>query len=354
MADHPKPHFVDNRIVKGNEGRYVELSVRPAKVLESWRMSLFSFEWLRPDGKIKPTEDLPEAEQERKKAVENALKTGQALEKPVLGIGMLDNVEIGAGRAVFLTLADQGVPSVPVHIPQSHMKAFKPFLANDKEAGNVLYYLLVAVVLLSALSIAVATGWQSSVKSLSEDKQRLLATEILSYSDNVAKSVSQLRLRGITMSQLRFSSPDLPAGYGTYGTTPEAELFNPDGGGLHYRPPPEEAMTTPGNFVFTAANAIYEIGTTCTSASCTDLIMIAGPLKTEICTMLNSMVDVSNISGSPPSNATGDVTTLFAGTPSYTATIGAASGPAYNLTGKTAGCFNKSGDNYFYQVLVPQ
>jgi len=98
-------------------------------VLESWRMSLFSYEWVLPDGRIKDLAELSEAEQPKRKIVEDALKNGDKLEKPVLGIGLLENVEIGSGRATFLTLAANGCKTMPVHIPKSSTKEFAPFLA---------------------------------------------------------------------------------------------------------------------------------------------------------------------------------------------------------------------------------
>lgn len=41
----------------------------------------------------------------------------------------MDNVEIGAGRDVFLTLASMGLNEIEVHIPQSNKADFKKFIA---------------------------------------------------------------------------------------------------------------------------------------------------------------------------------------------------------------------------------
>jgi hypothetical protein len=121
------PKFVDNPVVKSRRDNYIDIDVNVEKVLKSWRISLFSFEWLGPEGRIKSADELPEAEKPKRAEVERRLKAGEALEKPILGIGMLDNIEIGSGRAVFLTLAAQGAKTVPVHIPRSNEGEFKPF-----------------------------------------------------------------------------------------------------------------------------------------------------------------------------------------------------------------------------------
>jgi hypothetical protein len=100
-------------------------------VLESWKNSLFSFEWLADDQKIKPVEELTETEREKRKNIESMLDKGLPLEMPVLGMGMLDNVEIGIGREVFLTLAANGITRIPVHIPKLHKDDFGPFCDMD-------------------------------------------------------------------------------------------------------------------------------------------------------------------------------------------------------------------------------
>ena len=65
-------------------------------------------------------------------AVENNFKVNKPIEKPVLGIGLLENIEIGIGRHVFLTAAHLGYKKIPVHIPKSHADDFLPFIYETK------------------------------------------------------------------------------------------------------------------------------------------------------------------------------------------------------------------------------
>lgn len=129
MPGGPKLVFVDNPVVSGREDRYETVEIAVGPVLESWRLSLFSYEWVLPDGRIKDLAELPAGEQEKRRLAEESLKKGDPFEKPILGIGLLENVEIGSGRAVFLTLAAHGAETLPVHIPKSNRKEFAPFLA---------------------------------------------------------------------------------------------------------------------------------------------------------------------------------------------------------------------------------
>ena len=121
-------NLVDNKSLAGREDKYDTVDVNLRAVLESWKISLFSFEWLNPDGSIRSPEQLPESEAAKYNNVLNDFKNGKELERPVLGIGIMDNVEIGSRRDVLLTLMTQGIENLSVHIPKSNAKDFAPYL----------------------------------------------------------------------------------------------------------------------------------------------------------------------------------------------------------------------------------
>ncbi len=121
--------FVDNPAISERKENYVDIQVNATNIVENWRISLFSYEWILSDGRIKSRDELSESERTKRESVEACLSSGKPLEKPVLGIGMLDNVEIGIGRATFLTLVAQGYETIPVHIAKSHEEEFRIFLA---------------------------------------------------------------------------------------------------------------------------------------------------------------------------------------------------------------------------------
>lgn len=121
--------MTDNPAIKGREDRYNVVRIDTVKALKNWQLSLFSFEWLNPDGSIRKPDELPMQERQKRLEAETLLKSGKPLERPVLGIGIMDNIEIGSGRATFLTLAAQGHKSIEVHVPTSNTKDFKSFLA---------------------------------------------------------------------------------------------------------------------------------------------------------------------------------------------------------------------------------
>lgn len=120
--------FVDNPSTGGRPDFYMVAQVRVPEILQSWRESLFSHEWLRPDGALKDPGELREREFLLRESAEKRIRDGGPLERPVLGIGIGDNVEIGSGKDLFLTLAGLGVPAIEVHIPKTHRKDFRSFL----------------------------------------------------------------------------------------------------------------------------------------------------------------------------------------------------------------------------------
>lgn len=124
----PDITFIDNKVTLTKQGAYRVENVRVGKVLESWKFSLFSFEWLTPDGFIRDVDDLPEAEQQKYQSILTSMSQNVPIERPVLGIGVMDNIEIGSRRDVFLTLAKQGFSTLPVHVPTAHLKEFTPYL----------------------------------------------------------------------------------------------------------------------------------------------------------------------------------------------------------------------------------
>lgn len=119
--------MIDNTGLKGREDKYQIIEVDLNLVLKSWKISLFSFEWLTPDGNIRKPDQLPENELTKHQNVLKAYQNNEPLERPILGIGLLDNVEIGSRRDVLLTLYTLGVDKLSVHVPNALLKDFEAF-----------------------------------------------------------------------------------------------------------------------------------------------------------------------------------------------------------------------------------
>lgn len=125
---HPKINMIDNASIKGREDKYTTIYVDLNKVLKCWQISLFSFEWLTSDGQIRTPAQLPDKERQKFETILENIKNGIDLERPILGIGVLDNIEIGSRRDVLLTLYSQGLKSLSVHVFKSLEEEFSEYL----------------------------------------------------------------------------------------------------------------------------------------------------------------------------------------------------------------------------------
>lgn len=120
-------NLVDNPAISGREDKYQTIEVDMKAILKSWKISLFSFEWLTPDGQIRKPSELPAQEKDKYENILSAYSKGDQLERPILGIGVMDNVEIGSRRDVLLTLAAQGVDRLQVHVQKQNLEDFIPY-----------------------------------------------------------------------------------------------------------------------------------------------------------------------------------------------------------------------------------
>ena len=127
--------FVCPPALEGKLARYTSITISVPAALRSWKKSLHSYEWIKPDGNIKSLEELSIPEQAKRRAVEDLIRAGGPIAQPVLGIGVMDNIEIGMGRAEFLTLAAHGLRHIPVYIPCSNESDFKAFRADVKSGA---------------------------------------------------------------------------------------------------------------------------------------------------------------------------------------------------------------------------
>lgn len=220
------------------------------------------------------------------------------------------------------------------------------------ESGNILFYILIAVILLAALSYAVTRNISSGANQMTTERARMAATEILEYANSVANAAAQLRLRGCKLTELSFEGA---SGTYTNASTPgdnTCKIFHASGGGVEVQSPPEAALVTVGaSWAFSADMAVNDIGTTCTSDSCADLLAYLPGVKDEVCDAVNAMTGIDTPTVRPSQNAASFG--AFQGTYTYVDMIGDQAGTT-KLSAKNAGCFHSAGDdaNIVYKVLI--
>jgi len=126
---HVQAVFADHPVAAARPEQYAELVVDAKKLIAAWRQSLMAHELLDGNGFIKGDMELSEGRLEKRMVVRKKLGAGEALEKPILGVGIFDNVEIGAGSDTIATLVMEGVTIIPVHVRRSQIRDFEALKA---------------------------------------------------------------------------------------------------------------------------------------------------------------------------------------------------------------------------------
>jgi hypothetical protein len=226
---------------------------------------------------------------------------------------------------------------------------------SNPQSGNVLFYVLVAVVLLGALTYAVTQTSRSGGTGITAERARIFATELLEDANSFAAATSQLRLRGVAPTAMCFDHASWGGANYNYAacTEDKNKLYAPDGGGLNWSSAPEEAMdsaTTPDNlWHFYGNNEVEGVGTTAGDATSADLIVMVDELALPVCQQINKLLGVTTSADTAPPTDTAYGATRFIGAFAYTETIGDEDAL---LAGKTAACVNAGGEYAFYKVLI--
>lgn len=219
-------------------------------------------------------------------------------------------------------------------------------IQRHAELGNVLWFILIAVALLAALTMVLSRSGSTVDQSGDFEQQRIKASEVLRYSKSIESGIEQLRLRGVSENDISlwhdsngdYTEDGSDAYYNANCTTTDCKLFNADGAGLVYASPPS-GVNDASEWVFTATNDVADIGT-----AAPELLIILPNITTGLC------AEINRLTGASYAGTETDVDfTPFTGTYTATESIDLASG-------QEAGCINydngSTTEPFFYQVLI--
>ena len=113
-----------------------------------------------------------------------------------------------------------------------------PDIKPNPESGNVVFFILLAIVLIGLVTAALR---DSGMEGATIDAEQLTvnATRVKQYAAELENAAVIILTNGNSEMDIRFSHPDAPSDYGNdYNVTPFAQVFSPKGGGAEYRTPP--------------------------------------------------------------------------------------------------------------------
>ena len=220
------------------------------------------------------------------------------------------------------------------------------------ESGNALWFILIAIALLAALTVVVTRSSDTVEQSGDVERQRIAGSDIMRYAATIEQAVEQMRLRGLSENEISFEN-SFVSGYAN-ARCPDngCKVFNVEGGGINFTS--ASSNVSASSWLFTGADSVTgvgEDGTGETSSADNELLIMLPGISQALCGRINTELGISGI---PQDTGNADVATKYVGTFPNGRVI-------ENMGGKKTGCFegdvddngaNIGGIYYFYHTLI--
>lgn len=242
---------------------------------------------------------------------------------------------------------------------------------RNAQSGSIFVWIFVMIALFGALSYAMMDGSRTGASTITRDRAKLAATNIIEYGTALRNAVRSATINGCRPEQISFENDHPQSDTYTNPNAPGDEschIFSRAGGSMVYTPPESTILSqdptvtsvtnTYGKLIFSGASRVEGIGT-----GAQELLMWYTTLDINICMGINDILGIENTGGAPPTDTT-DIVVLtpfqgvFAtGTAAGDTVADAGTFPA----GKMSGCIHEQEGcggagvrpcYHFYQVLV--
>lgn len=236
------------------------------------------------------------------------------------------------------------------------MTGMKPSRPSP-QSGSAFFIILVGIAMFASLSYVVFKGSHVSESTLSTDRARIAAQEIVTYGDTLARAVQALKLRGCQDTQFHFANSAWKNGNGT--NAQEANPVAAAGCGVFVTGEGNvQAMTFPVDYFDSGTHDTAQGSSRVRVASFLgigdetqeEVFYNLPAVRNDICLAINTLLDIGTAGGNLPAIAEGttaDYKGVFSATAvsAYTDTNG-------KLGGKTAFCARTADGNKFFRVLI--
>ncbi len=129
-----QPEFYDHEIVQQSPDDYYEMTLNAYSVLKAWSSSLFAHELLKSDGTIKDQSEMSDGTLDKYITATELIKKQESIAKPIIGVGMMDGIEIGVGREIIAVCHQMNIDTIPVQMrkaQRAEIEKLLPSVPND-------------------------------------------------------------------------------------------------------------------------------------------------------------------------------------------------------------------------------
>lgn len=220
-----------------------------------------------------------------------------------------------------------------------------------RQRGNALWLLLIAIVLMGAVTMILSRSGSSVEQTGDYEYARVKALAVLRYAQGLEAAVQQLMINGCSENDISFENGAVAGLENTRNPSNEfCFVFSPKGAGQTWQSFSEADVFNGGDAVVLNDLAVEGVGTDGNAAENTDLLLLIETTQS-ICLQINRELGVST-DAAEITTKVADFTKAYQGDfnpPSLR--IGDADSPA--LKGRMTGCVIGLGGEYlFYQVLM--
>ncbi len=200
-----------------------------------------------------------------------------------------------------------------------------------RDSGNAFFIILIGVVLFAALAFTFSKGIQQGGENISNRQAALIASDILTYGQKMARAVQAMVAHGSSENDISFENDSI-GGYNNANCLAGSGcfVFKADGAGLIWQAPPANSNNSEPYFF-----GINQIGLDSEplGPERQDLVMLL-PVKMSVCRQVNAMTTDEDIWTSPRAL---NSTIPFQG--DYTAPAGSGISWTTSPDIRPAGCF---------------
>ncbi|MEM7617797.1 MAG: hypothetical protein AAF244_00305 [Pseudomonadota bacterium] len=165
-------------------------------------------------------------------------------------------------------------------------------MIQEKQAGNILVFILIAILLIGLLTISLTRSNNSTNETGNYELQQITISNFMRYAKNLEIGIQMLKSRGCGENEISFDNP-VEDGYENLEAPDDfsCHIFEAEGAGLEWQEPDRKISRLP--YAIYGDHVIHGIGSTSepfVNANA-DLILVMRDIPAQLCEAINLHLD---------------------------------------------------------------